>query len=98
MAEPETPTENGEEKPDFDTIVEDNRWPPYNPVVPDRKDYGGENADPIRTVGLTQVTMGAPRSLYNGGLLRATVRYFDVTPSLALPGLASKVRSFGSRE
>lgn len=70
---------------DFDTIVEDNRWPPCNPDVPDRKDYGGENADPVRTVGLTQVTMGAPRSLYNGGLLRATVRYFDITPSLTLP-------------
>ncbi len=63
---------------DFDTIVEDNRWPPQNPTVPDRKDYGGENADPVRTVGLTQVMLGAPRSLYNGGLLRATVRYFDV--------------------
>ena len=63
---------------DFDTIVEDNRWPPYNPRVPERKDYGGENADPIRTVGLTQVMLGAPRSLYNGGLLRATVRYFDI--------------------
>ncbi len=63
---------------DFDTIVEDNRWPPQNPTVPDRKDYGGENADPVRAVGLTQVILGAPRSLYNGGLLRATVRYFDV--------------------
>ena len=62
---------------DFDTIVEDNRWPPHNPRVPERKDYGGENADPVRTVGLTQVMLGAPRSLYNGGLLRATVRYFD---------------------
>ena len=63
---------------DFDTIVEDNRWPPYNPRVPERKDYGGENADPVRTVGLTQVMLGAPRTLYNGGLLRATVRYFDI--------------------
>ena len=31
----------------------------------------------ILTKGLTQVTMGAPQSVYNGGLLRATVRYFD---------------------
>jgi len=32
---------------------------------------------PVVTKGLTQVTMGAPQSIYNGGLLRATVRYFD---------------------
>ena len=63
---------------DFDTIVDDNRWPPHNPRVPGRRDYGGENADPVRTVGLTQVMLGAPRALYNGGLLRATVRYFDI--------------------
>ena len=33
--------------------------------------------NPIFTKGLTQVTMGTPQSVYNGGLLRATVRYFD---------------------
>jgi len=32
---------------------------------------------PVFTKGLTQVTMGAPQSTYNGGLLRATVRYYD---------------------
>ena len=31
----------------------------------------------VLTKGLTQVTMGAPQSVYNGGLLRATVRYYD---------------------
>jgi hypothetical protein len=39
-----------------------------------------ENAEPLNPVvtkGLTQMTMGAPHSIYNGGLLRATVRYFD---------------------
>jgi hypothetical protein len=39
-----------------------------------------ENAhpdSPIYTKGLTQVMLGAPQSMYNGGLLRATVRYFD---------------------
>ena len=39
-----------------------------------------ENAiagNPVLTKGLTQVTMGAPQSIYNGGLLRATVRYYD---------------------
>jgi len=34
-------------------------------------------SQPVLTKGLTQVTMGAPQSIYNGGLLRATVRYFD---------------------
>jgi len=31
----------------------------------------------VLTKGLTQVTMGAPQAIYNGGLLRATVRYHD---------------------
>ena len=36
--------------------------------------------NPIFTKGLTQVMFGAPQTIYNGGLLRATVRYFDTTP------------------
>ena len=43
----------------------------------------------ILTKALTQVTMGAPQSVYNGGLLRATVRYFD-TENLR-PGLPRDV-------
>ena len=39
----------------------------------------------VLTKGLTQVTLGAPQSIYNGGLLRATVRYFD--RDRARPGL-----------
>ena len=54
-------------------IISDNRWPP-NPVV---------------TKGLTQVTMGSPQPVYNGGLLRATARYFD--PDRARPGLPQDV-------
>jgi len=46
---------------DTETIIEESLWPP-NPVV---------------TKGLVQVTTGAPQSVYNGGLLRASVRYFD---------------------
>ena len=46
---------------DVSQIISENRWPP-NPVV---------------TKGLTQVTMGSPQPIYNGGLLRAQVRYFD---------------------
>jgi hypothetical protein len=33
--------------------------------------------NPVVTNGLTQVTMGAPFPCFNGGLLRAEVRYFD---------------------
>ena len=54
-------------------IIADNQWPP-NPVV---------------TKGLTQVTMGSPQPIYNGGLLRATVRYYDM--DLARPGLPKDV-------
>ena len=34
--------------------------------------------NPVITKGLIQVTMGAPQTVYNGGLLRARVRYFDI--------------------
>ena len=54
-------------------IIAENRWPP-NPVV---------------TKGLTQVTMGSPQPIYNGGLLRATVRYFDLDQTR--PGLPKDV-------
>jgi len=33
--------------------------------------------NPVLTTGLAQVTMGAPFTCFNGGLLRAVVRYFD---------------------
>lgn len=42
-------------------IIDDNNWPP-NPVI---------------VKALVQTTMGTPATLYNGGILRATVRYFD---------------------
>ncbi len=61
---------------DVDAIIEDN-LEPVNPVV---------------TKGLTQMTMGAPHSIYNGGLLRATVRYFD--PIGHRPGLPEDVAAF----
>ena len=44
---------------------------------------------PVVTKGLTQVTMGAPQTVYCGGLLRATVRYFDGDRSR--PGLPPDV-------
>ncbi len=46
-------------------------------------------ANPVYTKGLTQVTLGSPQSVYNGGLLRATVRYFD--HDRARPGLPPDV-------
>jgi hypothetical protein len=33
--------------------------------------------NPVSTESLTQMMLGAPGTVYNGGLLRATVRYFD---------------------
>ena len=51
-----------------------------------------ENAhayNPVFTKGLTQVMLGAPQSVYNGGLLRASVRYFD--PDRKRPGLPRDV-------
>ena len=44
---------------------------------------------PVITKGLTQVTMGAPQTIYCGGLLRATVRYYDGDRSR--PGLPPDV-------
>jgi hypothetical protein len=46
---------------DVETIIAENYCPP----------------NPVFTKGLTQVMLGAPQSVYNGGLLRAQVRYFD---------------------
>lgn len=33
--------------------------------------------NPVLTKGLTQVALGAPQAIYNGGLLQARVRYYD---------------------
>ena len=54
-------------------IIADNAWPP-NPVV-------------VKV--LVQTTMGCPGQLYNGGMLRATVRYFDA--DAIRPGLPPDV-------
>ncbi len=45
--------------------------------------------NPVVVKGLTQVTMGSPQPVYNGGLLCATVRYFD--PDRDRPGLPQDV-------
>lgn len=45
--------------------------------------------NPVYTKALTQQTMGCPQTVYNGGLLRATVRYFD--SDVRRPGLPRDV-------
>jgi hypothetical protein len=69
----------------IEKIIDDNHYPPYNPNYPSRRDYGCEAANPLVLKGLTQVMTGAPQNVYNGGLQRGTVRYFDITPTLTLP-------------
>lgn len=45
--------------------------------------------NPVITKALVQTTMGTPQTIYNGGLLRATVRYFDLIKHR--PGLPDDV-------
>ena len=51
--------------------------------------------NPVITKGLIQVTMGAPQTVYNGGLLRARVRYFDI--ERGRPGLPPDVAALVER-
>ncbi len=64
---------------DAKTLIED------NPSAP----------NPVFTKELTQVMMGAPHSVYTGGLLRATVRYFD--SDRTRPGLPPDVAALVDR-
>ena len=57
-------------------IIEENRWP----------------ANPVTVKGLTHLTQGAPQAVYNGGLSRCTVRYFDT--DRVRPGLPEDVAAF----
>lgn len=45
--------------------------------------------NPVVTKALVQTTMGTPQTIYNGGLLRATVRYFDADKRV--PGLPANI-------
>jgi hypothetical protein len=67
-----------EDPRDTERIIQDNHWPPVHPEYPERLDYACEAANPLVLKGLTQVTTGAPQNIYNGGLQRGSVRYFDV--------------------
>ena len=64
---------------DVETIIEENQQPPQF----------------VLTKGLTQVMLGAPQAVYTGGLLRATVRYFD--PDRARPGVPEDVAALVDR-
>ena len=64
---------NRTETRDAETLIADNDSPPCT----------------VYTKGLTQVMMGAPQTVYTGGLLRATLRYFD--PDRGRPGLPPDV-------
>lgn len=61
----------------------------------DKRDIHEINGDdlypnnPVITKALVQTTMGTPQTIYNGGLLRATVRYFDAEKKK--PGLPKDV-------
>jgi hypothetical protein len=48
-----------------------------------------QNLNPVVPEGLIQMAMGSPAAVYHGGLLHATVRYFD--PRAARPGLPPDV-------
>jgi hypothetical protein len=56
-----------------------------------------QRRNPITCEGLTQLTMGGPLPLYNGGLLQVSVRYFDSAKKRpGLPGsVAALVRKIG---
>jgi hypothetical protein len=48
-----------------------------------------QTINPVTTEALVQLTLGAPQIMYNGGLLHATLRYFD--PAHGRPGLPQDV-------
>jgi hypothetical protein len=54
-----------------------------------------QQVNPVTTEVLTQLTLGAPQMLYNGGLLQARVRYFDA--ARRRPGLPPGVAALVSR-
>lgn len=54
-----------------------------------------QETNPVSTEALIQLTMGAPQSIYNGGLLMARVRYFDA--ARRRPGLPQDVAALVER-
>ncbi len=70
-------------------------------VDPDKVDltqvseHNWQLLNPVTTEALVQLMLGAPQIMYNGGLLHASVRYFD--PVLRRPGLPKGVAALVSR-
>jgi hypothetical protein len=64
-------------------------------VAPDQVDFTKLNEhhwqgqNPVTTEALVQLMLGAPQIMYNGGLLHASVRYFD--PARRRPGIPEDV-------
>jgi hypothetical protein len=54
-----------------------------------------QNLNPVIPEGLIQMAMGTPAAVYHGGLLHASVRYFD--PQGRRPGLPEHVAALGSK-
>lgn len=54
-----------------------------------------QDINPVACEALVQLTMGSPGVIYHGGLLHASLRYFD--PALRRPGLPDGVAALVSR-
>jgi len=67
----------------------------WRKVDPDKTDFTKLNEhhwqgqNPVTTEALVQLMLGAPQIMYNGGLLHASVRYFD--PANRRPGIPPDV-------
>jgi hypothetical protein len=63
--------------------------------VTERDIHLWQQVNPVTTEVLSQLTLGAPQMLYNGGLMQARVRYFDA--ARRRPGLPAGVTALVSR-
>ena len=54
-----------------------------------------QNLNPVLPEGIVQMAMGTPGAIYHGGLLQASVRYFD--PARSRPGLPRHVAGLVDR-
>jgi hypothetical protein len=77
------------------------RWSKAEPGKEDMtkvSEHHWQSVNPVTTEALVQLMLGAPQVQYNGGLLYATLRYFD--PGRKRPGLprdvAALVRKIGA--
>jgi hypothetical protein len=65
-------------------------------TTPDEQDvHHWQKLNPVILEGLVQLTLGAPNHIYHGGLLHASVRYFD--PEQRRPGLPPDVAALVER-